>query len=136
MEKMKDHDLLLVKLGAAIDSALGIWTSWTTAIARFPTFESITQGEQKDTATTVKALECIVDTLPTRHRALVHAYKDAKVDFIELPATCANLLEELELAESGFDIGNELAKKLTSKRFKDSVLALEKQISAEEQGRI
>lgn len=132
---MDGHDSLLLKLGVDINSALGLWTSWVTAIARYPTLESILSGDPKDTSAMVKTLEYILETLPTRHCALVHAYNDDNIEPIELFSTCANLPEELGLPERAFEIGNELAQKVTSKRFRAKVVDIEKQLSEKEQGR-
>lgn len=127
-----DHLTLLPKLGTAIDAALQSWNSHTATAAQYPTYESIISGDIKDISTKVQALKHVLETLPSRHAALVQSYNDPELDFIELSDLCGNLLEELQSPEPDVELGEDFNKIFMSKRFIKSVVALEKEIRDEE----
>ena len=99
-------------------------------------YESIIANGTKDTASKLKALQHLLDTLPTRHTALALSYNDPDMNFVDLSDECANLLEELQNPSSDVDLGDWFNKVVSSKRFINSVAALEKDMREEEQGRM
>lgn len=132
----KDDMALLPKLGIAIDTSLATWESYTETLADQPTYESIISTDLQDTSTKAKALLHLLDTLPSRHAALVVAYSDDKLEYVGLSDICTNLLEELQKPESDVELDSWFNRTLAGKKSVTTVVQLEKDIRSEEQGRL
>lgn len=130
-----DHVTLLPKLGAAIDTALASWEAYLETLTEQPTFETIIADDTKDLSTKIQAIQHLLETLPSRHSALVNSYADDKLDVMELSDHCIVLLEELQKPRSERDLDGWFDKVLSSKRLATSIKELEKELQAEEQWR-
>lgn len=129
-----NHLTLLPKLGSAIDATLQSWNAYIAAVSQWPTYENIITGDIKDKATKSQALKHLLETLPTRHTALVHSYNDPELGFVELSEVCARLVEELQSPDSEVDLDKDF-NKLAGTSFIKTVVSLERKIADEEQWR-
>ena len=135
MATKNDFDLL-PKLGTAIDISLASWEAYMETLTDQPTYEAIISNNIQDTSTKAKALLHLLETLPTRHAALVISYSDAKVKFVELSNPCANLLEELQNSESDFELKSWFKQTIKSKKLVNGISQVERDIQTAEQGRM
>ena len=131
-----DSNTLFNKFGDAVDNSLAAWESYLETLTGQPTFESIVSDNSKDASTKIKALQHILETLPSRHATLAQAYCDTEIKFAELSDTCTNLLEELQKPASNLDLSAWFKQVITGKKFISGIDAIEKDIGVEEQGRL
>ena len=127
---------LLTRLGAAINNSLAAWELYLETFTENPTYDSIISTDTKDVTTKVKALQYLLETLPSRHTALAQSYCDTSLNFAELSDICRNLLDELRNPASDLDLNAWFNKIVISKRFVDGILTLGKDIGEQEQGRL
>ena len=127
-----DHLALLLKLGSAIDDALSTWEAYLEILKEQTAYEAIVSEGDKSTATKVKALQHILDTLPARQTALVKSHNDPNIILLELPEICANLLDELQRLEIEVELDGCFNTILTSQRLFKKVADLEKDLRNEE----
>jgi hypothetical protein len=90
----------------------------------------------QDTSTKAQALLHLLETLPTRHAALVISYGDAKIKFVELSNPCANLLQELQNPESDVELTSWFNRTIKSKKLVNCISQVETDIKTAEQGRM
>lgn len=131
-----DHANILSKLGVAIDGSLAEWEAYLATLADQATYQTIISGDIQDTATKTAALRHLLEVLPCRHAALVIAYGDPKITFIELDRPCGNLLSELQDPRSDVDFGSWFNRVLPGKKLIKSITQYEADIRSAEQGRL
>ncbi|KAK4631702.1 hypothetical protein CLAFUW4_02513 [Fulvia fulva] len=88
----------LEKLGSIIEEELKSWMIYLHSQSGAPSYEILTSDDKTDAATKIKCLRHILETLPTRHKALINAYNAAETEQVELADQCAVLLEQLQVA--------------------------------------
>jgi hypothetical protein len=135
MATNNDFDLL-PKLGIAIDASLAAWEAYMETLTDQPTYEAIMSNNIQDTSTKAQALLHLLETLPTRHAALVISYGDAKIKFVELSNPCANLLQELQNPESDVELTSWFNRTIKSKKLVNCISQVETDIKTAEQGRM
>ena len=131
-----DHANVISKLGVAIEISLTEWETYLATLADQATYEAIISGEIHDTATKREALRHLLEVLPCRHAALVIAYGDPKVNFIELDRPCGDLLSELQGPKSDVDLGSWFNRVLPGKKLIKTISQYEIDIRSAEQGRL
>ena len=131
-----DHGNILSKLGVAIDTSLTEWEDYLAIIADQATYEAIISDKLEDTTTKTKALRHLLEVLPCRHAALVIAYNDPNINFIELEHPCANLLAELQGTKSDVDLGTWYHRVLAGKKLVKAITQHEVDVQSAERGRL
>ena len=131
-----DNATILSKLGVAIDASLADWEIYLATLADQTTYEAIIAGDIQDTATKTEALRHLLEVLPCRHAALVIAYSDPKINFIELNRPCGNLLKELQDPKSDVDLGSWFNRVLVGIKLVKSITQCEADVRSAEQGRL
>jgi hypothetical protein len=127
---------LLPKLGIAIDASLVAWEAYMETLTDQSTYEAIITNNIQDTSTKANALLHLLETLPTRHAALVISYGDEKIKFVELSNPCANLLQELQKPESDVELTSWFNRTIKSKKLVNCISQVETDIKTAEQGRM
>jgi hypothetical protein len=131
-----DRSNVLAKIGVAIDTSLREWEEYLATIADQASYETIISESIQDTTTKTKALRHLLEVLPCRHAALVIAYGDANIKFIELDRPCANLFAELQKAKSDVDLGTWFNRVLLGKKLVKTISQYEADVHSAEQGRL
>lgn len=142
----------LEKLGSIIEEELKSWMIYLHSQSGAPSYEILTSDDKTDAATKIKCLRHILETLPTRHKALINAYNAAETEQVELADQCAVLLEQLQVAaevppNESKAAGDEDNKKLDlqgyydqklfrGKKFKADIVAQDKEIGKLEAARL
>ena len=134
--QVDDVSTLLPRLAVAIETSLAAWEAYLEDVSGQATYETIISSDIKEVGTKVKALEYLLDVLPSRHMALVLAYCDSENNSSELSDVCATLLEELQKPGSDLDLEAWFSKTITSKRFIKDIVGLEKDLKDDEQSRL
>ena len=134
MENKSDTNLLC-RLGIAIDLSLTMWEEYVETLKEQPTYETIMLNDLQNPDNKPKALLHLLETLPTRHAALVLSYSDSKTTFIELPRPCTNLLSELRSNKSNVELASWFNRTLPAKRLMSSISHFERDIKIAEDGR-
>lgn len=120
----------LSKLGLIIETEL---QSWLTHLSHLPqtTISTLTDNTLQ---TKTSALIHILETLPCRHRALVHAYNQDQIDISD---TCSLLLEGLKNEAETLDLSGFYDHKLfRGKKFRQEAMAMEEEVRELEKGRL
>ncbi|CAK3802185.1 Hypothetical predicted protein [Lecanosticta acicola] len=135
-------DLLHQELHPTLHTALQQWETYLATLTPLPAYSALTSTEITPRAKKAALLH-LVDTLPARHREMVAAYKDKKVEVVILGETVEMLREGLKMMEEGG--GGEKEMKLggyynhmlfKGVRFREEALMAEKEIRALEEARL